>query len=96
MQTSWRVKDPLELEDIDNLLSYLVVVGLKSNELINYLFNNIHIAKTEFTTELLRTNVIAFHSKKSNKSAVRAKVAKAAEPKKKNNKNKDKKEVTSQ
>ena len=76
------MKDPLEIEDIDNLLSFLVVMGLKSNELIDYLFDNIDIAKTEFTTELLRTNVIAFHSKKSNKTAVKAKVTKAAEPKK--------------
>ena len=78
MQALW---DPLELEYIDNLLSYLVVMGLKNNELIDYLFDNIDIAKTEFTTELLRTHVIAFHSKKSNKSAVKAKVAKVAEPK---------------
>ena len=70
--------DPLTLEDIDNLLSYLVVIGLKNNELIDYLFDHIDITKTEFTTELLRENVIAFHSKKSNKSnaGLKAKVAK--------------------
>ena len=71
-------------------------MGLKNNELIDYLFKHINITKTEFTTELLREHVIEFHSKKSNKSVVKAKVAKAAKPEKKSNKNKEKKEVTSQ
>ena len=31
-------EDPLTLEDVDNLLLYLVIMGLKNNDLIDYLF----------------------------------------------------------
>ena len=73
----------------------MIVMGLRNNELIDYLFGNIDIRKQEFSTSLLRQHMIAFQSEKANRTLVKSKVAAVKDQIKKKEKGKERK-VTSQ
>ena len=60
----------MEFEHLDNLVAYMIVMGLRNTELIDYLFDKIDIRKQEFTTSLIREHMIAFQSKKANRQQV--------------------------
>ena len=41
-------KGPLKFKDLNNLIEYTIVMGLKNNDFIEYLFEHINIKKKSF------------------------------------------------
>ena len=78
----------MEFEHLDNLVAYMIVMGLRNNKLIDYLFDKIYIRKEEFSTSLIREHMIAFQSKKANRTVVKGKVAAVKDQGKKKEKGK--------
>ena len=61
-----KVKGTLQFEDLDNLIAYNVVMGLKNADMIKYMFEHIDIETEEFTTVNIQELILRYRSFKRN------------------------------